>query len=124
MSSNGLGATKWMVPVPSNIAPIRTARARPAALSVVGVMRALCPCGPAMREPSRDGRAWCPQRGTLMAFELRNVPLLSRVGADRADQLRSDVDAALAGWPDAAVLRVGFRKPGVVLPGAGGGSGG
>jgi NAD+ diphosphatase len=46
----------------------------------------------------------------MMAFELRNVPLLSRVGADRADQLRSDVDAALAGWPDAAVLRVDSRS--------------
>ncbi len=45
-----------------------------------------------------------------MAFELRNVPLLSRVGADRADQLRSDLDAALAGWPDAAVLRVDSRS--------------
>ena len=45
-----------------------------------------------------------------MAFELRNVPLLARVGADRADQLRTDVDAALAGWPDAAVLRVDSRS--------------
>ena len=45
-----------------------------------------------------------------MAFELRNVPLLTRVGADRADQLRSDVDAALAGWPGAAVLRVDSRS--------------
>lgn len=45
-----------------------------------------------------------------MAFELRHVPLLARVGADRADQLRSDVDAALAGWADAAVLRVDSRS--------------
>jgi NAD+ diphosphatase len=45
-----------------------------------------------------------------MAFELRNVPLLARVGADRADQLRADVDAAMAGWPDAAVLRVDSRN--------------
>ena len=31
-------------------------------------------------------------------FALRNVPLLSRVGADRADVLRTDVEAAVAGW--------------------------
>ncbi|MDT5011522.1 MAG: diphosphatase [Mycobacterium sp.] len=43
-------------------------------------------------------------------FQLRNVPLLSRIGADRADQLRTDVDAAQAGWPDAAVLRVDSRN--------------
>jgi NAD+ diphosphatase len=43
-------------------------------------------------------------------FQLRNVPLLSRVGADRADTVRTDVDAALAGWPDAAVLRVDRRN--------------
>jgi len=43
-------------------------------------------------------------------FELRNVPLLARVGADRADELRTDVDAALAGWPKAAVLRVDSRN--------------
>ena len=36
-----------------------------------------------------------------MSFGLRNVPLLSRVGADRADSVRTDVDAAIAGWPDA-----------------------
>jgi NAD+ diphosphatase len=43
-------------------------------------------------------------------FELRNVPLLARVGADRADELRTDIDAALSGWPDAAVLRVDSRN--------------
>jgi len=43
-------------------------------------------------------------------FELRNIPLLARVGADRADELRTDVDAALAGWPKAAVLRVDARN--------------
>jgi NAD+ diphosphatase len=43
-------------------------------------------------------------------FELRNVPLLARVGADRADELRTDIDAALSGWPDAAVLRVDVRN--------------
>jgi NAD+ diphosphatase len=43
-------------------------------------------------------------------FELRDVPVLSRVGADRADQLRTDVDAAAAGWADAALLRVDSRN--------------
>ena len=44
-----------------------------------------------------------------MSFQLRNVPLLSRVGADRADELRTDVDAAVAGWADAHLLRVDDR---------------
>jgi NAD+ diphosphatase len=43
-------------------------------------------------------------------FQLRNVPLLSRVGADRADVLRTDVDAAVAGWANALVLRVDHRN--------------
>jgi NAD+ diphosphatase len=47
---------------------------------------------------------------TAKGFALRNVPLLSRVGADRADVLRTDVDAALAGWADALVLRVDQRN--------------
>jgi len=38
-------------------------------------------------------------------FQLHSVPLLSRIGADRADQVRTDVDAAAAGWADAALLR-------------------
>jgi NAD+ diphosphatase len=42
-------------------------------------------------------------------FRLRRTPLLSRVGADRSDQLRTDIDAAIAGWADAAVLRVDAR---------------
>jgi NAD+ diphosphatase len=46
----------------------------------------------------------------ITGFQLRNVPLLSRVGADRADALRTDVDAALAGWPDAQLLRVDRRN--------------
>ncbi|CAN5212681.1 NAD(+) diphosphatase [soil metagenome] len=50
-------------------------------------------------------------------FHLRNIPLLSRVGADRSDQLRTDIDAAIAGWADAAVLRVDGR--GQVLIAAG-----
>lgn len=43
-------------------------------------------------------------------FTLRNIPLLSRVGADRADALRTDVDAAIAGWQDALLLRVDRRN--------------
>ncbi|MGC2656038.1 MAG: NAD(+) diphosphatase, partial [Mycobacterium sp.] len=39
-----------------------------------------------------------------MDFALRNIPLLSRVGADRADQLRTDVEAAAAGWAEAGLL--------------------
>ena len=35
--------------------------------------------------------------------------MLSRVGADRSDHLRTDIDAAIAGWADAAVLRVDPR---------------
>ena len=44
-----------------------------------------------------------------MAFQLRNIPLLSRVGADRADELRTDVDGAVAGWAEAQLLRVDDR---------------
>ncbi|MCG5431562.1 NAD(+) diphosphatase [Mycobacterium sp. MYCO198283] len=43
-------------------------------------------------------------------FRLRNIPLLSRVGADRSDELRTDTDAAAAGWADAALLRVDERN--------------
>lgn len=50
-----------------------------------------------------------------MTFQLRNVPLLSRVGADRADEMRTDVDAAVAGWPDAHLLRVDERGNVMVL---------
>ena len=49
-------------------------------------------CTSAARTPTDDRRA-----ERLGGFTLRNVPLLSRVGADRADELRTDVDAALAG---------------------------
>ncbi len=44
-----------------------------------------------------------------MSFQLRNIPLLSRIGADRADELRSDVEAAVAGWIGAHLLRVDDR---------------
>lgn len=54
----------------------------------------------------------------MSAFEaLRNVPLLSRVGADRADALRTDLDAAAAGWPDALLLRVDRRNQVLVAGG-------
>jgi len=46
----------------------------------------------------------------LAGFQLRNVPLLSRIGADRADELRTDVEAAKAGWSDALLLRVDRRN--------------
>ena len=52
-----------------------------------------------------------------MDFQLRSVPLLSRVGADRADQLRTDVDAATVGWADAALLRVDSRNQVLVANG-------
>ena len=52
-----------------------------------------------------------------MDFELRDVPVLSRVGADRADQLRTDVDAATAGWAEAALLRVDSRNQVLVANG-------
>ncbi|MBO0677615.1 NAD(+) diphosphatase [Mycolicibacterium sp. S2-37] len=43
-------------------------------------------------------------------FALRNIPVLSRVGADRADTLRTDIDAAGAAWPEALLLRVDRRN--------------
>ncbi|HEY2503186.1 MAG TPA: NAD(+) diphosphatase [Mycobacterium sp.] len=52
-----------------------------------------------------------------MDFQLRDVPVLSRVGADRADQLRTDVDAAIAGWAGAALLRVDSRNQVLVADG-------
>lgn len=52
-----------------------------------------------------------------MDFRLRQVPLLSRVGADRSDHLRTDVEAAVAGWPQAALLRVDSRNQVLVAEG-------
>ena len=52
-----------------------------------------------------------------MDFELRSIPLLSRVGADRADHLRTDVEAAVAGWKQAALLRVDSRNQVLVSDG-------
>lgn len=53
-----------------------------------------------------------------MSFRLRNTPVLSRIGADRADDLRTDVDAAIAGWSDAALLRVDDRNQVLVVEGS------
>lgn len=50
-------------------------------------------------------------------FQLSQIPLLSRVGADRADQLRTDTDAAAAGWSDAALMRVDHRNQVLVADG-------
>ncbi len=52
-----------------------------------------------------------------MSFRLRNIPVLSRVGADRADDLRTDIDAAIAGWSDAQLLRVDHRNQVLVTEG-------
>jgi NAD+ diphosphatase len=52
-----------------------------------------------------------------MDFQLRNVPLLSRIGADRADKVRTDIDAATAGWSDAALLRVDSRNQVLIADG-------
>ncbi|CAM4169622.1 NADH pyrophosphatase [Mycobacterium basiliense] len=52
-----------------------------------------------------------------MDFQLRDVPLLSRVGADRADHLRTDIEAAARGWADAALLRVDSRNQVLVANG-------
>ncbi len=46
----------------------------------------------------------------MTGFQLRRVPLLSRVGADRADTLRTDIDAATAGWRDALLVRIDPRN--------------
>jgi NAD+ diphosphatase len=46
----------------------------------------------------------------MTSFALRNIPLLSRVGADRADMVRTDIDAAVAGWAEALLLRVDHRN--------------
>jgi NAD+ diphosphatase len=43
--------------------------------------------------------------------------LLSRTGADRADQVRTDVEAATAGWAEAALLRLDSRNQVLVANG-------
>jgi NAD+ diphosphatase len=52
-----------------------------------------------------------------MDFQLHSVPLLSRIGADRADQVRTDVDAAIEGWAEAALLRLDSRNQVLVAGG-------
>lgn len=52
-----------------------------------------------------------------MDFRLQHTPLLSRVGADRSDQLRTDVDAAIAFWADAALLWVDARNQVLIAAG-------
>ena len=52
-----------------------------------------------------------------MDFQLKSVPLLSRIGADRADQVRTDIDAATTGWADAALLRLDSRNQVMVADG-------
>jgi len=52
-----------------------------------------------------------------MDFQLQSVPLLSRIGADRADQVRTDVEAAAAGWAEAALLRLDSRNQVLVANG-------
>ena len=52
-----------------------------------------------------------------MSFTLRNIPVLSRVGADRADELRTDIEAAAAGWAQALLLRVDERNQVLVVEG-------
>ncbi|OYN75638.1 NADH pyrophosphatase [Mycolicibacterium sphagni] len=54
---------------------------------------------------------------SAVTFRLRNVPLLSRVGADRADHVRTDIDAAIEGWSEAAVLRIDNRNQVMVADG-------
>ena len=54
----------------------------------------------------------------MTPFRLRNIPLLSRVGADRADTLRTDIDAAVAGWNDALLLRVDRRNQVLIAEGS------
>jgi NAD+ diphosphatase len=50
-------------------------------------------------------------------FQLKSVPLLSRTGADRTDQVRTDVEAASAGWAEAALLRLDSRNQVLVANG-------
>jgi NAD+ diphosphatase len=50
-------------------------------------------------------------------FQLQSVPLLSRIGADRTDQVRTDAEAATAGWSEAALLRLDSRNQVLVANG-------
>lgn len=46
---------------------------------------------------------------TASGFTLTETPLLSRAAVDRAEELRSDIDALRAGWADALLLRLNAR---------------
>ena len=73
--------------------------------------------GVAIASAAMRARRVATRKGKRVDFQLQNVPLLSRVGADRADQLRTDIDAAVAGWADAAVLRVDSRNQVLIADG-------
>ncbi|MEE2031241.1 NAD(+) diphosphatase [Rhodococcus chondri] len=45
----------------------------------------------------------------MTSFSLSGTPLLSRTVVDRAEELRSDVEALRAGWAEARLLRVDHR---------------
>ncbi|MEX3759193.1 NAD(+) diphosphatase [Mycobacteroides abscessus] len=44
-----------------------------------------------------------------MTFRLRNIPLLSRVGLDRADELRSNPEELAKGWAEAGLITLDVR---------------
>lgn len=44
-----------------------------------------------------------------MTFRLRNIPLLSRVGLDRADELRSNPEELAKGWGEAGLITLDVR---------------
>jgi NAD+ diphosphatase len=70
------------------------------------------------RKRGEAGRSGSPHEvRTIVDFQLQNVPLLSRIGADRADQVRTDVNAATEGWPEAALLRLDSRNQVLVANG-------
>ena len=72
------------------------------------------------RHRGRRSAAVCAQCGEVrlnVEFQLQSVPLLSRIGADRADQVRTDVDAATEGWAEAALLRLDSRNQVLVADG-------
>ncbi|MFV0494001.1 NAD(+) diphosphatase, partial [Mycobacterium sp.] len=52
-----------------------------------------------------------------MTLHLHQVPLLSRGGVDRAEELRTDPEAMKSGWADAALLRVDSRNQVLVADG-------
>src|ERR1700727_2757034 len=71
------------------------------------------------RSQARRSRARrvATRRCSNVDFQLKSVPLLSRIGADRADKVRTDIDAATTGWADAALLRLDSRNQVLVAGG-------